>query len=458
MPNGALRQANLKMLFERAKEYEKTSFSGLFNFIRLIERLKSGSSDMSAAKVIGEAENVVRIMSIHKSKGLEFPVVFLCQANKKINLQDLKTNILLHKEVGFGPQYIDYERKIQYPTAAKQAIKIVGKIESIAEEMRILYVALTRAKEKLIVTGTVKNLKKEENKKEMVDVYQTENGKLNPILLKKYTSYWEWIQLVIFCGKLQEELEIEVHKKNEFETEQIMEKEERKFSFEEQVDFHKIKQIFEWEYPDRVLIDLPVKTTVSQIKEWKNKERDSEEMAGLQEIKARFAESKQKMTSARRGTLMHLVFQRLNFRKSYTRKELQDLIEHLVFQKIIGEEEASSINIGKIECFLKTEICKRMKMAKQIEKEKAFCMVTQLEELEGQEVAIQGIMDLYFIDQNDHLVLLDYKTDVVEEESDLKNKYFRQLMIYKKALEISLNRKVDEVYIYSTCLNQLIYL
>ena len=127
MQNGSLRVANLRMLFERAKEYEKTSYSGLFHFIQFIEKLRKGSSDMASAKIIGENENVVRIMSIHKSKGLEFPVVFLCQANKKVNLQDLKTNILLHNEIGFGPQYIDYERKIQYPTAAKQAIKLARK-------------------------------------------------------------------------------------------------------------------------------------------------------------------------------------------------------------------------------------------------------------------------------------------------------------------------------------------
>ena len=157
MPNGSLRQANLKMLFEIAKDYEKTSFRGLFNFIRFIERLKSGNSDMSAAKIIGENENVVRIMSIHKSKGLEFPIVFLSSTSKNINMQDIKSNLLLHQKIGLGPQYINYEKMIEYSTAAKDAIKIVSKEETIAEEMRILYVALTRAKEKLIITGTSKD-------------------------------------------------------------------------------------------------------------------------------------------------------------------------------------------------------------------------------------------------------------------------------------------------------------
>ncbi len=243
MPNGRLRQANLRMLFERAKEYEKTSFSGLFHFIRFVERLKSGNSDMAAAKVIGENENVVRMMSIHKSKGLEFPVVFLCQANKSINLQDLKTNILLHKEIGFGPQYIDYVRKIEYPTAAKQAIKIVGRNESMAEEMRILYVALTRAKEKLIVTGTVKDFEKEkQNKEDLLNVYQVEESQFPPVLLKQYISYLDWIYLVFLTGKLQDCLSVKVHAKNEFEdTQEIIDQKTREFDFEARVKIEDIR-------------------------------------------------------------------------------------------------------------------------------------------------------------------------------------------------------------------------
>lgn len=185
MPNGTLRQANLKMLFERAKEYEKSSFKGLFNFIKFIEKLHSGNSDMSSAKVIGENENVVRIMSIHKSKGLEFPIVFLSSSSKKINLQDLNSNFLLHQNIGIGPQYINYDKMIEYSTSAKDAIKIIIKDETISEEMRVLYVALTRAKEKIIITGTSKDYNKDiEKKKELLKIYDKGDKKINPILLK----------------------------------------------------------------------------------------------------------------------------------------------------------------------------------------------------------------------------------------------------------------------------------
>lgn len=456
MPNGLLRQANLRMLFERAKEYEKTSFSGLFQFIQLIEKLKSGNSDMAAAKIIGENENVVRIMSIHKSKGLEFPVVFLCCANKKINWQDLKSTILLHKDIGFGPQYIDYEKKIEYPTAAKQAIKIVGKKEAISEEMRILYVALTRAKEKLIIVGTLNQFQKEEaEKKEMLAAYQVGDKTFQPILLKKYTSYLNWIYLVFLTGKLQDDLEMHLHVRKDFENVKVCEEETRKFDFSQKIDFEKIHQLFAWQYPDQDLIEMPVKMTVSQIKERQN---GGEPQIGLEEILEHFAENKEEITSAKRGTVFHLILQKLDFRRDYTWQDLEKFVQGLVHQKVLLEEEAKSLDLQAIYHFVNSEIYARMKEAKQIEKEKSFCINLELEEFSGREVAVQGMMDLYFIDQKDKLVLVDYKTDFVQDENKLKEKYFRQLEIYKKALEISLNRSVDEIYIYATKLNKLIYL
>lgn len=165
MPNGTLRQANLKMLFDRAREYEKASFKGLFHFINYINSLRKANNDMDSAKVIGENEDVVRIMSIHKSKGLEFPVVILASTAKKFNLQDLNEQIIIHQDLGIGVKYIDEKRKIEYPTLAKQAISLSVTKETLSEEMRILYVALTRAKEKLIITGISKDLEKDINKK-----------------------------------------------------------------------------------------------------------------------------------------------------------------------------------------------------------------------------------------------------------------------------------------------------
>ena len=193
MPNGDLRRANLKMLFERAKQYETASFKGLYNFINFIERLKLSSGDLGAAKIIGENDNVIRIMSIHKSKGLEFPVVFLSSLGKQFNLMDLNQNILLHQQMGIGVKYIDYEKQVQYDTLSKAAIRNKIFTETLSEEMRILYVALTRAKEKLFITAIKKNYPKEiEKMKSQILRYDKNNGKINPILLKKYKKFIDW--------------------------------------------------------------------------------------------------------------------------------------------------------------------------------------------------------------------------------------------------------------------------
>ena len=173
MPNGILRQANLRILFERAKKYETASFKGLYNFINFMDKLKINSGDLSSAKIIGENDDVIRIMSIHKSKGLEFPIVFLVNSNKQFNEQDIKKEpVLLHQELGIGAKYIDYNAQIKYDTLTRQAVKNIIKTESISEEMRILYVALTRAKEKLFITGTSKNLsKKLEGLEKQTEIY-----------------------------------------------------------------------------------------------------------------------------------------------------------------------------------------------------------------------------------------------------------------------------------------------
>ena len=204
MPDGILRQANLKLLFEKAKQYEKVSFKGLYNFINFIEKVRTSSGDLSSAKLIGENENVVRIMSIHKSKGLEFPVVFLSNTGKSINLMDLKQNILLHNEIGIGTKYIDYDMQIEYDTLTKSAISNKLLLEAYAEEMRILYVALTRAKEKLIVTGAYSNVQETiEKMEELIKRYPKTSEKISPILIKKYKKYLDWMILVYKYNKEQ---------------------------------------------------------------------------------------------------------------------------------------------------------------------------------------------------------------------------------------------------------------
>ena len=254
-------------LIPGAKDYEKVSFKGLYNFIRYIERIKSQDSDLASAKVIGENENVVRIMSIHKSKGLEFPIVFLSRTDKMFNFRDLNDVILLHSTLGIGPKYINYERKIEYDTAAKTAIKTRIKTESISEEMRVLYVATTRAKEKLIITGIEDDLEKELNlKKDFLDVYQKNNDKLNHLLVKKYVSYLDWIELVYLDNKEKELMDFYEIKKNDIEIENISSDQENVININKR-DFSKLEETLNWKYKYDNLTLIPSKLSVSKIKE-----------------------------------------------------------------------------------------------------------------------------------------------------------------------------------------------
>ena len=273
MPNGQVKQANLKMLFERAREYEKASFKGLFYFIAYINQLRRASSDMDSAKIISENEDVVRIMSIHKSKGLEFPVVILSATSKKFNLMDLNAPILLHQDLGIGPKYIDEVRKIEYPTLQKLAISAKVTKETLSEEMRILYVALTRAKEKLIITGVRKDFEKEiAKKKERLALGETKE--IPPNLVKQYKSYLDWLELVYWKDeeKAKTMIELEVHEKQELQKgmENSTPTKREVHFIEESKKYEKKKELqkqLEWQYPYESSCDIPTMTSVSKIKE-----------------------------------------------------------------------------------------------------------------------------------------------------------------------------------------------
>lgn len=459
MPNGDVRNANLKMLLDRAKEYEKTSFKGLFNFIRYLEKVKNSNSDFGSAKLISENANVVRIMSIHKSKGLEFPVAIIARTDKKFNQRDLNDDILLHQDIGFGPQYINYERKIEYTTAAKEAIKIKIKDESIAEEMRILYVALTRAKEKLIIVGTENDTEKSlDEKKELLETYEKEKGKINHLLLKKFISYLGWLELVylnndninnyIILNKISKD---EAVKEIKEENKKIKEIEET------EVDYDKIDKILNWKYEYQDLTELQSKMSVTKIKELKtitDKEKQNIE------IVPKFMNTETKVTGAQLGSIIHLILQKINFKKEYTKQELEKMIDELCFKNIITEAEKKAISIDKIYQIISSDFIRKLKNAKEIYKEMPFYTYISTKEIyntkNDENILVQGIIDLYYIDENDNLILVDYKTDFVKNEQELINEYKVQLEIYKKALSEALKKDVKEVYIYSIYLNKAI--
>lgn len=470
MPNGALRVSNLRMLFERAKQYEEASFKGLYNFINFIDKIKFNQEDLKAAKIIGENENVVRIMTIHKSKGLEFPVVILAGMGKQFNFRDLNGKILLDQDLGMGPQYIDSDRYIEFKTLAKKALAIKAKNEAISEEMRILYVALTRAKEKLIIVGRQKDVnKKISEKQKLLEIYSTiDDNKINPYLLQKYKTYLDWLELIYLkegVANTKNLFTVNINKKEktsvkiENEVEDISEKiiEESNKNNDEQ-EKEKIKEILNWQYKHQSIEGIPTKTSVSKLKE----ERE-QEIQITQEPKFINEEAKTKLTGAQKGTLIHLCLQKMRETEEYNLEKITELIEGLKDKEIITEIEAQNIDKEKLLEYTNSQLWTELKQAKEIHKEhpfyiniKASRIYNQINKEDDENILVQGVIDLFFIDKDDNLILVDYKTDYVQHENELVEKYKGQLDLYKEALEQSLDKKVDKMCIYSVYLNKLI--
>lgn len=490
LPNGAMRQANLKTLFEKAKQYEKASFKGLFNFIQFIDKLKKQNGDLASAKLIGENEDVIRIMSIHKSKGLEFPVVFLCNSHKKFNMQDLNDIILLHQDIGFGPTIMDTTKKIKYSSIAKDAIKLKMKQETFSEEQRILYVALTRAKEKLYITGRSKDFTKYvQDKNKVLEMYESENIKLDAKLMKKANSYLDWIMYVYLFNqgrtitlkgeqyKLSDIITLNVsNKKDLLKTlakeevvEQIDLKEKigqilkNKSDEENKKSDQALKELLEWKYDYIVDTTLPTKSSVTKIKQEKIKLEEmlkgieSEEVEYKKSYTPKFMQEDKKISNAEKGTLVHLCIQRLDERKDYELKDIQNMILNLVEKEIITKNEADAIDVNLIYQYTKSQLFEELRQAKEVHKEQPFYInipakdVVSEAENSKKNILVQGIIDLYYIDKNDNLVLIDFKTDYISNEPNAKEKilekYKVQLEIYKTALEQALGRKVNKTAI-----------
>ncbi len=487
LPNGAMRQANLKTLFEKAKQYEKASFKGLFNFIQFIDKLKKQNGDLASAKLIGENEDVIRIMSIHKSKGLEFPVVFLCNSHKKFNMQDLNDNILLHQDIGFGPTIMDTTRKIKYSSIAKDAIKLKMKQETLSEEQRILYVALTRAKEKLYITGRSKDFTKYvQDKNKVLEMYESENIKLDAKLMKKANSYLDWLMYVYLFNqgrtitlkgesyKLSDIITLNVSNKKDLlkalakeeVVEQIDLKEKieqilkNKSDEENKKSEQALKELLEWKYDYIVDTTLPTKSSVTKIKQEKIKLEEilkgieSEEVEYKKSYTPKFMQEDKKISSAEKGTLVHLCIQRLDERKDYELKDIQNMILNLVEKEIITQNEADAIDVNLIYQYTKSQLFEELRKAKEVHKEQPFYInipakdVVSEAENSNKNILVQGIIDLYYIDKNDNLILIDFKTDYISNEPNAKekilDKYKVQLEIYKTALEQALNRKTSK--------------
>ncbi|MBF8983398.1 helicase-exonuclease AddAB subunit AddA [Lutibacter sp. B2] len=476
MPGGIQRQANLRILVDRARQFQNTAIRGLFNFIKFIDKLKNSSGDMGTAKILGENDNVVRIMSIHKSKGLEFPVVIAAAMGKQFNLRDTNAQVLFHKDLGVGPKYVDPDLRQYTDTIAKIAMKNKIKIESLSEEMRILYVALTRAKDKLILIGSVRDIEKTAKKW---------TNSITPFYLSKGKHYLDWICPVLMRHKDGEELRawadvawdhtmfleddskwsIKKMYKKEVQVEEI-EKKINKLAFQKFLkDFENktdknykdfVNERLNWSYPNKIATKIPSKLSVTEIKRVSIKELDSVGMhipALIQ--KPKFIEEKRKITGAQRGTIIHFVMQHLDLNHISTEDKIKEQIKKMVEVELLKSEEAEVVDVSKIANFFKSNIGKRIINTEKVFREVPFNLVKKACEVVpdldhcDEKLLIQGIVDCYF-EEADGIILVDYKSDYIEfdKKNQIVDKYRIQIELYKEALEKITKKTVKESYLY----------
>jgi ATP-dependent helicase/nuclease subunit A len=495
MPNGKLRQANLKILFQRAKQFEQTSFKGLFNFINFINKLRNSSGDMGSAKILGENEDVVRIMSIHKSKGLEFPVVFTCGFGKQFNLMDLNKSILYHDDLGFGPDYVDLERRNSYSTLAKEAIKKKILLETLSEEMRILYVAFTRAKEKLIITGATKNLEKSISR--WVSSAALDENIVPASEVLKGKSYLDWVGMAICKHRDGEELRKYIGANscsiiNDFSTWKTkmwtknllsVEKNEVAVDENEEIDLFinsdvdyidkEIERRLNYKYKYELSGKLPSNVSVSDLKRslYNNEDDDIITVnifSDKEFLKPKFLQEKRGLSASERGTIAHFIMQKLDLNKVNTKEEIDTQIYSMKDKNLLTEEEIKAIQRISFISFFKSNLGKRMlkvfNEGKLVKRELPF--YTEISSLNidntlskdvygNEKVRLQGIIDCIF-EEDDKIVLLDYKTDYVEygKESEILDKYRIQIKYYKDAVEKITGKEVKESYLYLFGLNK----
>lgn len=481
MPAGAQRQANLNVLLERAAGYGKSSYSGLFNFLRYIERLKKFDEDFAEGAASLDNENLVRIMSIHKSKGLEFPIVILAGAHKSINFMDATAPVLVDQNLGIAVDYVDLKRRTKTPTIIKGAMARRIVRESIAEEERLLYVAMTRAREKLIITGVVKDADKTLDKYRGRAEQLAADGMLSFADSENIKNYLDMIMPVCLMDsdKLKGSFNVMVDagensESDAFESEEMSDENKKAVADKDLMSQPEVSAGYPLldELPEYVPDDNAagrMKLTVSQLKAMQA-EDDSEENAYMDEsVKAalkkeecdetnsiipKFISGEEvKLAANERGSAYHRVMECLDYSVSVNLDGVKADINRMLETGKMNKLQVKSVNPRDISTFVQSDIGKRAASAVnsgRARREQPFVF-----EYEGQ--LIQGIIDMYF-EEYGELVLIDYKTDRVDKstavEQELVKRYAIQLDYYAKALAQLTGKCVKEKIIYSFALEK----
>ena len=459
MPAGETRRANLDMLVEKASSYEATSYRGVFHFIKYIEKLKKYNTDFGEASTVNEQGNTVRIMSIHKSKGLEFPIVIVAGMGKMFNKQDTRGKILIDSEFGIGTDYLDSRKRLKGPTLKKNVMKRRMELEALGEELRVLYVAMTRAKEKLIMTASDKNLDGRMEKWRQISLY---GGQVPYTILTMAGSCLDWLLMSIResgCRISVTRVKAEDQLVNEIE-EQLSKKVSREELLNRDPDRiydaayrKRLETSFHFRYPYEADVALNTKMSVSELK--KEGMEAEEETAFLPTLPVFMEEEEVREGGTSRGTAYHRAMELLPFSQITSEEEVTRLLNQYTEEGKLAKEARDMIWPPDIYRFFTTKLGKRMQAAAEagkLYKEKQFVMGIPAREMgdwdSDELVLIQGIIDAWF-EEEDGLILVDYKTDYVNDAQILVKRYKTQLDYYEKALTQMLGRNVKERYIYS---------
>ena len=471
MPDGEKRKENLLMLLKKAEDYEKTVFKGLFYFNRYMKQLKSYEIEMGEAGTSMEEEDVVKIMTIHKSKGLEFPVVFVSGLSKKFNRMDLNKAVLCHPELGIGMECVNTTLRFHHPSLMKKAIQEKVWKDTLEEEMRILYVAMTRAKRKLILTGLIKAEELEAGMRASIQAQKWRAGSMMdwilPIMAEQFQNIDKiWLKTRLFSwADIEDLFDAREKEKAVFSYQHFMEE------YVEGQDSSQIKKAFSHVYPNMEATKWKRKYSVSELKSLSQialpneesivYEPDEEERIIPQFLK----EEQEEVGGAAKGTIVHKIMEMLPFAKIQTKKQLFDWITDLEQSYPESKQISAKWLYRGIEAFLFSEQGKKIRKmdeAGKVKKELPFTvglpvsLINQDTEAEDT-VVVQGVIDAC-ADMGDHLCLIDYKTDRIKEgeEQQLLDRYGNQMLYYKAALEQILEKRVREIYLYSFSLKKFI--
>lgn len=494
LPAGSKRRANVEMLLTKASAFEKTSYFGLFHFIRYMEQLEKYDVDYGEADTLDENADVVRIMSIHKSKGLEFPVVFVSGLSKRFNMQDANQSLIVDMDLGVAVDYVDSVRRIKNKTLRRAVLSAKMKEDNLAEELRVLYVALTRAREKLILTAV---LDKADEKWELAQM--TGQERLTYLDFCEAGSYMDFLLPILpktgiavktlrtedmAAEELGEQLRMGDRREQlrriacgETPLTGDPEENERKLMH--------LRERFAYQYPHPGLQKLYTKTTVSELKIAAMAEKDEAAFHTFEEKEVvpyipGFHREQEKVSGAVRGSAFHRVMELLDFtyvfiesgqfekcpgdyetyRKRLDAERLKKRLEEFLQRETVSlrltEEYAKAVSLPKILNFLEQELAYRMWRAQEqglLYREQPFVLGIDAKRLdpdlpEGEKVLIQGIIDVFFIEDGE-IVLLDYKTDVIDSLEALWNRYNVQIQYYEEALTKLMQMPVKERILYS---------